>query len=231
MKKLVILALFAGVFGFGCKKDGGVKPPKNPDLVTVTIDTTGMSRYATINPLSYSVEKGGNVVINVNVKVGNRINKIPPGASLSGNIITISNVNSSFNATIGVTDSLTVDALNARKALFVSSSKPWFDDSYRWRITGVNHLNDWNNVAATDAQKTYYDIFHADGTYDEYGGGSVVHGTWNMAGNGKSVTLVENITLVQSVIPIDGLTSDALSYFHLNWNGQGKDWEVFVIHH
>lgn len=229
MRKLVILCIFA-VFGWGCKKDGGAKPPSN-DHVTVTVDTAGMNGYATINPTTYSVPKGESLEINVNVKEGNRINKVPPGATLIGNVVKLPVVSSNLSISIGATDSLTVPVLNAHKALLVSGEKPWFDNAYRDRIIGPNHLNDWTNYDGTTTEKTYYDIYYANGTFKEYAGGPFVYGTWNMSGNGKSITLVDNATKDVSVIAIDQLTIDLFNYLHLNFKNQGKDWEVFAIHH
>ncbi len=233
MQKLIVTVLLVSFVIQSCKKSPTQVPQKaQPEIskYSVTVDTVGTGTFASqINPVSGTIQKGDSVRIVASLKPGWRINAVSsPGIIIDSATVVYRNVAFNLEVNISFTDSLTTAKMNAMKAAITSGK--WYDNKYASRITGPAHANDaWQPLNVIDYAKPYYNLYHADGTYNEFTATNNT-GTWTLSYNGKTFTTIDNVTGKKSINPVLELTKDRFTYIILNQNGQGKDYEDFTTH-
>jgi hypothetical protein len=232
MQKLIVTVLLVSFVIQSCKKSPTQVPRPQPEIskFSVTVDTVGTGAFASqINPVSGTVRKGDSVRIVASLEPGWRINTVSsPGIIIDSATVVYRNVASNLVVNITFTDSLTATKMNTMKAAITSGK--WYDSKYAFRTTGPRHKNDaWQPLKVAGYAKPYYNIYFADGTYDE-STATINKGTWTLSYNGKSFTTIDNATGEKSINLVLELTKDAFTFIIINQHGQGEDFEDFATH-
>ncbi len=236
MKKLILILLCGvGTFFAGCKKESVVPqppvvtPPVPPIEVTHSVVVTNLTpNLGVVTPTTAIVKDGGSLPINFLPDSGKRLSLVKVNGkamTVTNNTLTLTNIKDTIGMVVAFTDSLTSQQMDVLKTAAISGK--FYDNAYASRPTGTT--GPWKPETVLNSAKSYYDLFYADGTYDEYVG-TLRHGKWSIGYNGKTFTTIDDQSGNKVTTNIIELTKDKFSYIIINQNGLGVDYQDFATH-
>jgi hypothetical protein len=245
LKLLLVISSAILVALGGCKKDVVPTPVPPPAAKTVTVKATIVSGSGSVNPTEKTLTVGASTALKVNPSIGFRLSTATSDngtkLSISGDLITMSDVLASTNVSIKLTDSLTSEQLAAETKLIVANDAHWGDVADSDKVSGAKNppFSVYQAITIPACAQDAYTVYHADGTYESHSGahpcdgstpnGIIESGTWQISYNGKSIEGVAT-GLGNFSDQIDSLSNSTIITENFNAAGKGYDYKIKSVH-